>query len=112
MHKVEKSERHEKERQVALFERPTAKELPALSLLDDPPARQAGYSAEALEAMSRLVELKLRDFDVEAEVVEVHPGPVITRFGAPGAGRQGQPDLQPRQGPRARCLRSACASSK
>src|SRR4026209_2487102 len=30
--------------------------------------------------MSRLVELKLRDFDVEAEVVEVHPGPVITRF--------------------------------
>jgi len=42
--------------------------------------QQAGYSAEALEAMSRLVELKLRDFGVEAEVVEVHPGPVITRF--------------------------------
>ena len=41
---------------------------------------QGGYSAEALEAMSRLVELKLRDFGVEAEVVEVHPGPVITRF--------------------------------
>jgi DNA segregation ATPase FtsK/SpoIIIE, S-DNA-T family len=78
--KVEKSERHEKERQVALFERPMSKELPPLSLLDDPPARQAGYSAEALEAMSRLVELKLRDFGVEAEVVEVHPGPVITRF--------------------------------
>jgi S-DNA-T family DNA segregation ATPase FtsK/SpoIIIE len=57
-----------------------AKELPALSLLDDPPPRQSGYSAEALEAMSRLVELKLRDFGVEAEVVEVHPGPVITRF--------------------------------
>jgi DNA segregation ATPase FtsK/SpoIIIE, S-DNA-T family len=80
VHKVEKSERHEKERQVAMFDRPTAKELPALSLLDDPPPRQSGYSAEALEAMSRLVELKLRDFDVEAEVVEVHPGPVITRF--------------------------------
>jgi S-DNA-T family DNA segregation ATPase FtsK/SpoIIIE len=78
--KVEKSERVEKERQVAMFDKPTAKELPALSLLDDPPARQAGYSAEALEAMSRLVELKLRDFDVEAEVVAVHPGPVITRF--------------------------------
>ena len=55
-------------------------ELPALSLLDDPPPRAGGYSAEALEAMSRLVELKLRDFGVEAEVVEVHPGPVITRF--------------------------------
>ena len=78
--KVEKSERVEKERQVAMFERPGSTELPALSLLDDAPARHGGYSAEALEAMSRLVELKLRDFGVEAEVVEVHPGPVITRF--------------------------------
>ena len=78
--KVEKSERVEKERQVAMFERPGSTELPALSLLDDAPPRQGGYSAEALEAMSRLVELKLRDFGVEAEVVEVHPGPVITRF--------------------------------
>ncbi|HWJ05276.1 MAG TPA: DNA translocase FtsK 4TM domain-containing protein [Steroidobacteraceae bacterium] len=78
--KVEKSERVEKEKQVALFEKPGTTALPALSLLDDPPPRQGGYSAEALEAMSRLVELKLRDFGVEAEVVEVHPGPVITRF--------------------------------
>jgi DNA segregation ATPase FtsK/SpoIIIE, S-DNA-T family len=78
--KVEKSERVEKERQVALFEPPTSKELPALSLLDDAPAKVQGYSAEALEAMSRLVEIKLRDFGVEAEVVAVHPGPVITRF--------------------------------
>jgi S-DNA-T family DNA segregation ATPase FtsK/SpoIIIE len=78
--KIEKSERVEKERQVPLFDKPTAKQLPPLSLLDDAPPPQGGYSAEALEAMSRLVELKLRDFDVEAEVVEVHPGPVITRF--------------------------------
>jgi S-DNA-T family DNA segregation ATPase FtsK/SpoIIIE len=78
--KVEKSERVEKERQVALFEKPTSKELPPLQLLDDAPPQQAGYSSEALEAMSRLVELKLRDFGIEAEVVEVHPGPVITRF--------------------------------
>jgi len=78
--KVEKSERVEKEKQVALFERPGSTELPELSLLDDAPPRAGGYSAEALEAMSRLVELKLRDFGVEAEVVEVHPGPVITRF--------------------------------
>jgi DNA segregation ATPase FtsK/SpoIIIE, S-DNA-T family len=78
--KVEKSERVEKEKQVALFERPGSTELPELSLLDDAPTRAGGYSAEALEAMSRLVELKLRDFGVEAEVVEVHPGPVITRF--------------------------------
>jgi len=79
-HRVEKSERVEKERQVPLFEKPGSTALPPLSLLDDAPPRQGGYSAEALEAMSRLVELKLRDFGVEAEVVEVHPGPVITRF--------------------------------
>jgi S-DNA-T family DNA segregation ATPase FtsK/SpoIIIE len=75
----EKSERVNKERQVPLF---TAKagELPPLQLLDDPPAREATYSAEALEAMSRLVELKLKDFGVEVEVVAVQPGPVVTRF--------------------------------
>jgi S-DNA-T family DNA segregation ATPase FtsK/SpoIIIE len=78
--KVEKSERVEKEKQVPLFVAPGKGGLPTLSLLDDAPPRQGGYSAEALEAMSRLVELKLRDFGVEAEVVEVHPGPVITRF--------------------------------
>jgi len=78
--KMEKSERVEKERQVQLFDAPGANELPPLSLLDDAPPQKSGYSAEALEAMSRLVELKLRDFGVEAEVVEVHPGPVITRF--------------------------------
>jgi S-DNA-T family DNA segregation ATPase FtsK/SpoIIIE len=78
--KVEKSERVEKERQVPLFDRPASRELPPLSLLDDPPPHQGSYSAEALEAMSRLVELKLRDFGVEVEVVEVHPGPVVTRF--------------------------------
>jgi S-DNA-T family DNA segregation ATPase FtsK/SpoIIIE len=77
---IEPSERVEKEKQVQLFEPPKAAELPPLSLLDDPPPREAGYSDEALEAMSRLVELKLRDFGVEVEVVAVHPGPVVTRF--------------------------------
>src|SRR4030095_8466589 len=38
------------------------------------------YSSEALEAMSRLVELKLKDFGVDVEVVAVQPGPVVTRF--------------------------------
>ena len=75
-----KSERAEKERQVPLFDPPQAGELPALGLLDDPGTREPSYSAEALEAMSRLVELKLKDFGVEVEVVAVHPGPVITRF--------------------------------
>jgi len=54
--------------------------LPPLELLDEPPERLAGYSEETLKAMSRQVELKLSDFGVEVEVVEVHPGPVITRF--------------------------------
>lgn len=77
---LEKSVRAEKERQVPLFEPPEAGELPPLSLLDDPPAQKQGYSEESLEAMSRLVELKLRDFGIEVEVVSVSPGPIITRF--------------------------------
>ncbi len=77
---VELSERIEKERQVPLFEPPKSSELPPLKLLDDPPEQEPSYSAEALEAMSRLVEIKLRDFGVEAEVVAVQPGPVVTRF--------------------------------
>jgi S-DNA-T family DNA segregation ATPase FtsK/SpoIIIE len=76
----EKSERVERERQVPLFDAPKSSELPPLSLLDEPRAREQSYSDEALEAMSRLVELKLKDFGVEAEVVAVQPGPVITRF--------------------------------
>ncbi|PLW82865.1 cell division protein FtsK [Kineobactrum sediminis] len=79
--KPEKSERAEKERQQPLFEGPVTGELPALGLLDaeikDP---SKGFSEEALEAMSRLLELKLADFSITAEVVAVYPGPVITRF--------------------------------
>ena len=77
---LEPSARAEKERQVPLFEPPSAGELPPLSLLDDPPAQQPGYSNQSLETMSRLVELKLRDFGIDVEVRSVSPGPVITRF--------------------------------
>ncbi len=77
---LEPSERVEKERQVPMFDPPAASELPPLSLLDDPPERKTGYSNESLEAMSRLVELKLRDFGIDVEVKSVSPGPVITRF--------------------------------
>jgi S-DNA-T family DNA segregation ATPase FtsK/SpoIIIE len=77
---VEKSERAQRERQVTLFDGPRSGELPPMQLLDDPPERIVAYSAEALDAMSRLVEIKLKDFGVEVEVVAVHPGPVITRF--------------------------------
>ncbi|MDP2324765.1 MAG: DNA translocase FtsK 4TM domain-containing protein [Gammaproteobacteria bacterium] len=75
------SQRAQKERQVPLFAGAVLPgELPPLSLLDDPPERPPGYSKESLEAISRLVELKLRDFGVEVEVVAVQPGPIVTRF--------------------------------
>ena len=77
---LEKSERVERERQVPLFDTPKSGELPAMSLLDEAGPREQSYSDEALEAMSRLVEIKLRDFGIEVEVVAVQPGPVITRF--------------------------------
>jgi S-DNA-T family DNA segregation ATPase FtsK/SpoIIIE len=77
---LETSVRAEKERQVPLFEPAEAGELPPLSLLDDPPEQKQGYSKDSLEAMSRLVELKLKDFGIDVEVQSVSPGPVITRF--------------------------------
>jgi S-DNA-T family DNA segregation ATPase FtsK/SpoIIIE len=55
-------------------------ELPPLDLLNQRAAKIKGYSQQALEDMSRLVESILRDFGVEVQVVDVHPGPVITRF--------------------------------
>jgi len=78
---VPPSPRAERERQKPLFKTPPAAgALPPLELLDPPPKHEQGYSEEALQAMSRLVEIKLRDFGVEVEVVAVHAGPVITRF--------------------------------
>jgi DNA segregation ATPase FtsK/SpoIIIE, S-DNA-T family len=74
------SDRKERERQVPLFDPPADSELPPLALLDEPRESEAGYSEAALEAMSRLVEMKLLDFNIEVEVVAVNPGPVITRF--------------------------------
>ncbi|HHO68750.1 MAG TPA: DNA translocase FtsK [Gammaproteobacteria bacterium] len=85
--KVEPSERVERERQVKLFDAPPDTELPPLNLLDEPRPHGDHYSESALEAMSRLVEMKLLDFGVEVEVVAVQPGPVITRFELqPGTG--------------------------
>ncbi len=80
MPSLEPSARAEKERQVPLFDPPAAGELPPLSLLDDPPEQKPGFSEDSLEAMSRLVELKLKDFNIDVEVKSVSPGPVITRF--------------------------------
>lgn len=60
---------------------PTLAELlPALSLLDRPNKTVNPISQEDLDKVSRLVELKLLDFNVDAKVVGVYPGPVVTRF--------------------------------
>ena len=53
---------------------------PALALLDEPPPVQEGVSPETLEYTSRLIEKKLADFNVAANVVAAYPGPVITRY--------------------------------
>jgi S-DNA-T family DNA segregation ATPase FtsK/SpoIIIE len=78
---VQKSVRVEREKQVPLFEVPAgSSELPPLKLLDAAEEAKVSYSKETLETLSRLLEKKLLDFDIEAQVVAVHPGPVITRF--------------------------------
>jgi S-DNA-T family DNA segregation ATPase FtsK/SpoIIIE len=67
--------------QERLFDLKSTAELPDLGLLDErQPEDDQGYSQESLEAISRLLELKLKDFGVEAVVVSVLPGPVVTRF--------------------------------
>ena len=67
--------------QKRLFDTKSLKELPDTELLDNSTEIEGlGYSKDSLEAMSRLLELKLDDFGVEAEVVSVLPGPVVTRF--------------------------------
>ena len=78
--KDSRGERAQRERQGTLFTVAGVR-LPPLGLLDMADrSKQRGFSAETLETMSRLLELKLRDFGIEAVVVSVLPGPVITRF--------------------------------
>lgn len=78
--KLEISNRSAREKQIPLFKSPTDSRLPAINLLEPPVAQKKGYSKISLQAISRQLELKLRDFKVEAEVESVHPGPVVTRF--------------------------------
>ncbi|WP_462163943.1 DNA translocase FtsK [Pseudoalteromonas xiamenensis] len=59
---------------------PPAGPLPSLDLLDRPDKQKNPISPEELEAVSRLVEEKLLDFNIQAKVVDVFPGPVVTRF--------------------------------
>ncbi|MEN2508651.1 DNA translocase FtsK [Stutzerimonas stutzeri] len=78
---IEQSKRVLKEKQANLFVDPLIEgSVPPLSLLDVAEKQQKQYSPESLEAMSRLLEIKLKEFGVEVIVESVHPGPVITRF--------------------------------
>nr|WP_276310711.1 DNA translocase FtsK [Alteromonas sediminis] len=54
--------------------------MPSFELLERANKRENPITQEELDAVSRLVEEKLADFNIEAEVVGVYPGPVITRF--------------------------------
>ena len=80
--KPQMSPRIEREKQQTLFaDSDVAGSLPPLNLLDaSDKSAESGYSEESLEHLSRLLELKLQDFGIKAEVVEVLPGPVVTRF--------------------------------
>jgi S-DNA-T family DNA segregation ATPase FtsK/SpoIIIE len=77
---VPQSPRVEKEKQVPLFSDMPDTGLPPLHLLDAPAAQLETVSAETVEFTSRLIEKKLKDFGVQAEVRAAYPGPVITRY--------------------------------
>ncbi|MFZ3202872.1 MAG: DNA translocase FtsK [Pseudomonas sp.] len=78
---AEASKRVQKEKQAPLFvDSAVEGTLPPISILDVAEKKQKKFSPESLEAMSRLLEIKLKEFGVEVMVESVHPGPVITRF--------------------------------
>ncbi|WP_256625440.1 DNA translocase FtsK [Pseudomonas sp. LPB0260] len=78
---AEPSKRVLKEKQAPLFvDAAVEGSLPPISILDVAEKKQKQFSPESLEAMSRLLEIKLKEFGVEVIVESVHPGPVITRF--------------------------------
>jgi DNA segregation ATPase FtsK/SpoIIIE, S-DNA-T family len=76
------SKRVEREKQQPLFiDEKLVGVLPPLNLLDvQDKTTTTGFSDESLEHLSRLLEVKLQDFGISATVVEVLPGPVVTRF--------------------------------
>ncbi len=61
--------------------RKTLSVLPSVELLDLPDAnRKPSYTPEELSRLSALLEIKLQEFNIKAKVIEVQPGPVVTRF--------------------------------
>ncbi len=54
--------------------------FPPLSLLQEPEGPVVTVSEDEMRANAHMLEDKLADFDIEAKVIEIHPGPVITRY--------------------------------
>ena len=77
---IEESKRASEQRQVKMFDSSTDSIIPDLNLLNEAPAQQQGASKESIEALSSLLELKLKDFGIIATVEEVLKGPIVTRF--------------------------------
>ena len=77
---IEEGIKASKERQTKLFDESSQSLIPSLDLLDEASEEKYGNSEESLEALSRLLELKLKDFGIDATVEEVLPGPIVTRF--------------------------------
>ena len=77
---IEESKRASEQRQVKMFDSSTDSIIPDLNLLNEAPAQQQSASKESIEALSSLLELKLKDFGIIATVEEVLKGPIVTRF--------------------------------
>ena len=77
---IEESKRAAEQRQAKLFDSSSESIIPDLNLLNEAPAQQQGASKDSLEALSSLLELKLKDFGITATVEEILPGPIVTRF--------------------------------
>jgi len=77
---IPKSNRAENERQAFLFKDLPGAQVPPLHLLDQPQETATRIDEAGLEATSRLIERKLREFGVEVKVLAAYPGPVITRY--------------------------------
>ncbi|MGM8872439.1 DNA translocase FtsK 4TM domain-containing protein [Psychrobacter sp. 2Y5] len=61
--------------------RSSLSKIPELAILDKPdPDREPSYTVAELDQLSELLEIKLQEFNVKAEVVQAIPGPVVTRF--------------------------------
>ena len=77
---IEESKKASEQRQVKMFDSSSESLIPDLNLLNQISSQKQGASQESLEAMSSLLELKLKDFGITASVEEVLPGPIVTRF--------------------------------